>query len=59
MGSQTQLSMGEDGFMDSSMEESERTMMDEKKDEEEWTGVMESPKTATERTTGPIRALQR
>ncbi|XP_008319118.1 RIPOR family member 3 isoform X1 [Cynoglossus semilaevis] len=59
VGSQTQLSMGEEGFMDSSMEESERTMMDEKKDEEEWTGVMESPKTATERTTGPIRALQR
>ncbi|XP_042349870.1 RIPOR family member 3 [Plectropomus leopardus] len=60
-GSQTQLSLGEEGSLEISTEETERRKrMDEKDgEEEEWGTVLDSPSTPAESKTGSLLALQR
>ncbi|XP_040888946.1 RIPOR family member 3 isoform X2 [Toxotes jaculatrix] len=60
-GSQTQLSLGEEGSLDVSTEEREmRKRMDEsKEEEEEWGGVLETPSTPVTSKTGSLLDLQR
>ncbi|XP_044069271.1 RIPOR family member 3 isoform X2 [Siniperca chuatsi] len=58
-GSQTQLSLGEEGSLEGSTEESERRKrMDEKDGEEEWGSVLDAPSTPAESKTGSLLALQ-
>ncbi|XP_040014948.1 RIPOR family member 3 isoform X2 [Xiphias gladius] len=61
-GSQTQLSLGEEGSLEVSTEERDRRKgMDEneEEEEEEWGGVLETPSAPAESTTGSLLALQR
>ncbi|XP_069006858.1 RIPOR family member 3 [Embiotoca jacksoni] len=60
-GSQTQLSLGEEGSLEISMEEQEaRKRRDEKEEEEEeWGGVSQAPSSPEESKTGSLQALQR
>ncbi|XP_071329124.1 RIPOR family member 3 isoform X2 [Trachinotus anak] len=65
-GSQTHLSLGEEGSLEVSTEERERRKsMDEEEEEEEgeeegrWGGVLEAPSTPAENKTGSLLALQR
>ncbi|XP_037642225.1 RIPOR family member 3 isoform X1 [Sebastes umbrosus] len=55
-GSQTQLSLGEDGSLE---ERERRKRMDEKDGEEEWGSVLDTPSTPEESKTGSLLALQR
>ncbi|XP_030276378.1 RIPOR family member 3 isoform X2 [Sparus aurata] len=57
-GSQTQLSLGEEGSLEVSAEERERRRKEEKDGEEEWGSVLDTRSTPAESKTGSLLALQ-